>query len=530
MSEIHYASLLRKKRIRRNLISVFFISSVIFIFFAWKENISKTHSPNKSNTLSISGPWEISSLDPSKQGYILTRMQVIETLLHLDKKGLITAGLATHWTNSEDALNWHFILRQGVSFHDGTKMNAASVVQSLSHALNKHGVLKKAGVTQITALNPHEIKIELEKPYAALPSLLTHYSNVILSPGAYDAKGEVKKLLGTGAYQIESVSLPHKIQVEKFDDYWGEKPKIAFASYLTGHRAESRILQAQSGDTDIVFSLDPAMLSQLENNPLVSVHSYKIPRTLYIKVNAAHRFLNETKVRKALSLGSERDTIASHVLKTEGAQTAQIMPTSMSQWFIQGLDNNQYDAKKAQTLLKDAGWTRGKSGLLERNGEPFTLTLITYADRPELTSVATAIQAQWAKLGIRLNVNVTNSSSIPAAHQDNSLELALIARHFGLSADPLSIIRDDFTHGGGDWGAMNWHNTKVDNAVSALMQSKNTSDSFQLAQEVAKEIYQDVPVIPIATYSQHISVNKRVKHFAFDPFERDYFINQMEIK
>ncbi len=529
MTEISYASIAKKKKLARGLFLATLVAAGAAIALTGKESSSEDVSPNKNNTLSISGPWEISSLDPSKQGYILTRMQVIETLLNVDDKGVINSGLATQWESSEDGLTWRFVLRDDVTFHDGSKMDAAAVVRSLAFAQRKHGTLNKADVRGISAVNSNQMEIELGKPYAAFASLLTNYSNAILSPASYNADGAIETLYGSGPYKMESFAPPHKLTVKKFDSYWGEEAKIHFATYLTGHRAESRVLQAKSGEADIVFTIDPSMLTQLMNSDEVQVHSNLIPRTMFIKVNAGHEFLNDVNARKALSMALDRVAIAKNVLGAPGSETAQLMPSSMSQWFIKGVNNNEFNVDKANKLLADLGWKREGNGTLERDGVPFKLTLMTYADRPELTTVATAIQAQWAKIGVDLKVDVTNSSMIPAGHQDGSLEMALIARNFGFSADPLPIISSDFANGGGDWGTMNWDNAIVDGAIAELLNSQDQTRAYELSQKVAKEIYQDTPVIAISSYSQHTSVNKRVKNFKFDPFERNYFINQMEI-
>lgn len=533
MTEISYASIAKKKKLKRGvMLAIIVAAGSLFAInqFNSVEDDAQTLTPNKTNTLSISGPWEISSLDPSKQGYILTRMQVIETLLNVDSQGQLTPGLASAWQQSADGLSWEFTLREGVKFHDGSVMDADTVVQSLAHTQRKHGTLNKVAISKIAVVTPNKIRIDLEKPYVAFGALLTNYANAILAPASYQADGKIAALYGTGPYQMAHFSPPHKITVKTFSDYWGQKAQISFATYLTGHRAESRILQAKSGEADIVFTLDPSMLSQLKDSSEVTVHSNLIPRTMFVKLNAEHAMLNEVKARQALSMGLDRAAIARNVLHADGSETAQLMPGSMSQWFIEGIDNNPYDLEKAQALLADLGWQRDASGLLSRNGVPFKLTMITYADRPELTLVATAIQAQWAKLGVQLKVDVTNSSMIPAGHQDGSLEMALIARNFGFSADPLPLINSDFANGGGDWGTMNWHNPQVDVAMAELMQSRDAQRAQQLSQQVATAIYQDTPLLPIVSYSQHTSVNQRVQNFTFDPFERNYFINQMELK
>ncbi|CAM2787384.1 ABC transporter substrate-binding protein [Vibrio mytili] len=529
MTDISYASISRKKKLVRGLILATIVAAGAAITLSKQDTSSEQVVPSKDNTLSISGPWEISSLDPSKQGYILTRMQVIETLLNVDETGTITPGLAKKWHSSEDGLTWHLTLRDNVTFHDGSKMNAESVVRSLANAQRKHGTLNKADVRRISAVNSNEITIELVKPYAAFASLLTNYSNAILSPASFKSNGALDALYGTGPYQMASFAPPHKLTVQKFEHYWGEKAKIHFATYLTGHRAESRILQAKSGEADIVFTLEPSMLAQLQSHDEVTVHSNLIPRTMFIKVNAGHPFLNDIKARRALSMALDRSSIAKNVLGSPGAETAQLMPSSMSQWFIEGVTADKFNVEQARSMLADLGWKPRTNGVLERDGVPFKLTMITYADRPELTIVATAIQAQWAKIGVDLNVDVTNSSMIPAGHQDGSLELALIARNFGFSADPLPIISSDFANGGGDWGTMNWENETVNKAIAKLLDNSDATRALELSQQVAGAIYREMPVIPVSSYSQHTSVNKRVKHFKFDPFERNYFINQMEI-
>ena len=249
MTELSYAAIAKKKQLKRGALfaTLFIIVLLLVSHFMETDKVGTGLTANKSNTLSISGPWEISSLDPANQGYILTRMQVIETLLNVDNKGNIQAGLATQWHNSDDGLTWQFSLREDVVFHDGSHLDAYSVVNALNHATNKHGTLTKAAVTSIDVLAENKIEIILAKPYTSFAALLTNYSNAILSPASYDSTGKVKTLHGSGAYQMDSFSPPHQLTVKQFDNYWGQKASIPFATYLTGHRAESRLLQAKSG-------------------------------------------------------------------------------------------------------------------------------------------------------------------------------------------------------------------------------------------------------------------------------------------
>jgi len=486
--------------------------------------------PTQSNTLSISAAFEFTSLDPSKNGFVYSRMQVLETLLDVDENGLLIPALAERWEVSEDEKSWSFHLREGVRFHDGALMDADSVVNSLSFAQAKHGALRNAPIESIRALDRNTVVIHLSRPYTLLGAVLANYANGILSPAAYGKDGEVLALSATGPYQLYQFAPPHKLVVEKFDAYWGKKASIPYASYLTGHRAESRVLQARSGQVDIVFGLDPASLPSLKRLSSLDLYSNAIPRTIVLKVNSGHPFLKEVSARQALSLAINRQGIANGILRTPNSEAEQLMPASLSNWHLDGVSVRRGAQEvSAENLLVSSGWKKNAKGQLERDGKVFELTLITYADRPELTTVATAIQAQWQAIGITTKVEVTNSSAIPMGHQDGSLEVALIARNYGFIADPLGVMLSDFgSNGGGDWGAMNWNNAELSQLLLSLEHTSDPKQYREIAQRSAQLIYNERPMIPVTFYVQQTSVNKRVKGFRFDPFERSFFLNEME--
>ncbi len=484
--------------------------------------------PSKQNTVTISGGLEFANADPSSSGYMFTRMQVIETLFDVNDSGQILPALALEATANEALTRWTITLRDGVKFQDGTNMDAKAVANSLNIALSKYGSLGKVPVKSITAEGENRVVFELTEAYKSLPAVLANYSNAILSPNSFVDEGKVDNLIGTGPFTVYEVAAPHKITVKKFDGYWGKKASIEFATYLTGHRGESRALQATSGQADIALQLPPASIMRIKMNPQTDVQSYSLPRTLILKLNNAHPYLNTVEARQALSLALDRKGISNAVLRTPNSQTAQLLPSSMGDWYVESLANPESDVDKAKTLLKGQGWKLDSDWIFERNGKPFELTLITYADRPELTNVATAIQAQWKKLGVKLNVNITSSSAIPSGHQDGTLEVALIARNYGVIADPLVVLSNDFSAEGGDWGAMNWSNQEFNSLVKQLNYTFDQDEYRTKAQRAATILATELPVIPVSVYTEEVSVNKRLKGFHFDPFGRSFYLNELE--
>ena len=166
-------------------------------------------------TVSVAAPWEIKSLDPSVSGFAFQRMQVMETLVDADASGRIRPGLATEWMASDDGLTWRFALRSGVTFHDGTALEAEVVAAALARAAGRPGVLGKAPVNEILA-DGDAVVITLHAPFAALPSLLAHSTTVIPAPDAFDADGNPVAAIAPGTWWALYVGIALTLWVEYF--------------------------------------------------------------------------------------------------------------------------------------------------------------------------------------------------------------------------------------------------------------------------------------------------------------------------
>lgn len=471
--------------------------------------------------LDVVAQFEIQAPEPSTSGYIFTRMGLSETLVNADAEGRLTPGLATRWQVSDDGLTWSFTLREGVTFHDGTAMTGETVVNALEIARGKPGPLKSLPITGIAAQGG-EIIVTLSEPLAALPAFLAEFRSQILAPASYGPDGRGTRIIGTGPYRVTDLAPPLSLDATAFDGYWGAAPHIADVTYSGVSRVETRALMAETGEAELVYGLDPASVSRLGALDTVEVLSVAIPRTLLIKVNAGHPFLSEAKARQALSLAIDRLGIAKAVLRyPEGAD--QLFPPSVAGWHDADLPPLGHDLAKAKALLADLGWEAGSDGILMRDGARFALTLTTYPDRPELPLVAAVLEQQFRDLGIDLTINTTNSSEIPAGHQNGSLELGLIARNFSLIPDPIGTVLSDYV-GNGDWGAMNWQNDDFATLVRGIARGEGGDADRAKA---AALLQADLPIIPIAWYQQTLAVSDRVAGASIDPFERSFGLEHM---
>lgn len=142
--------------------------------------------------------------------------------------------------------------------------------------------------------------------------------------------------------------------------------------------------------------------------------------------------------------------------------------------------------------------------------------------------MATALQEQWRLAGIAVRVQIGNSGDIPMGHRDGTLQLALAARNYTNVPDPAGTLAGDFSAKGGDWGATGWHSDAVVQALAELMRSAPDARRAQALRATVTQTLQDeLPVIPIAWYRQHVAVNRRLQGVALDPLERSYRLTDM---
>ncbi len=473
-------------------------------------------------------PWEISSLEPSRAGYVFARMQVAETLIGADDGGLPRRALAIAWTMAEDRLSWRLTLREGAMFHDGTQVTAEAAAAALRRAKAQPGPFATAPITAIEVADARSLVIRTSQPLAALPSFLAHGGTLILAPASYDEAGAVRRVIGSGPYRVTGIEAPLRMELERFDGWnGGPRPAIERVTYQVVPRAETRTVMAESGQADLVFVLDAPGQDRLRRGRRVEVRTVPIARTQMIKLNAGLPFFDDVRARRAISLLVDRAGIASAVLRNPDLAATQMFAPAAAEWHVPGLAPLRRDVAAARRLLAECGWIPGPDGTLMRAGKPFRVTLRTFSDRPELPVAAAALQENLRDGGIDMQVSVANSSEIPAGHRDGTLEMALFSRSFSILPDPIGTLVVDFAAAGGDWGAMGWSDPVLVAALNQLTATSVPAERARLRAQAATILQDQMPVIPVAWYDNSVAVSRRLSGVTLDPLELSYRIADM---
>jgi peptide/nickel transport system substrate-binding protein len=251
----------------------------------------------------------------------------------------------------------------------------------------------------------------------------------------------------------------------------------------------------------------------------VKVVTMTIPRTRLILLNCGLPLFEDVRVRRALSLAIDRRGIAGALLRNPESAATQLLPPAAVMWHDPNLEPLTHDPERARALLADAGWTPGPDGTLEKDGRKFEFTIDTYAARPMLPPIATALQDQFQQIGVQMKINVGESSQIPEKRADGTLEAGFLARNFGLIPDAIGTIYGDYGPDPGKWGVMGWRSDELNTLLADYLGAFDPDRARVLRHDILSVLQTELPVIPVTWYEHIVAVSDRLGGVEIDPFE-----------
>lgn len=479
--------------------------------------------------LRVAQPWEFKSLQLNEAGFTYARAGITETLVASMPDGRIAPGLAQSWSVSDEGLQWRFRLRDAV-FHDGTRLDAAAAKASLDRLRPQSLYLKRAGIAAVEA-DGQDLVLKLDKPFGPLLSYLVDNSAALLAPDAFDGEGRVRAIIGTGPFRVGATELPRSLALVRHEAYWGEKARVAAVRYDAVVNGDTRTNIAIARDADIVFNLAAQGVGRAGSAGM-TIERVIIPRTHILMLNCAKPQFAEAAVRRALSMALDREGIAAGIMRNKALAATQYLPPTLAEWHFADLAPLRQDVTAANALLDAAGWTRGADGIRAKGGVRFAGTVRTFANRPELPVIATAMQAQLRAIGFDLAISVGEAQAIYEGQKDGSLDLGLSSRNLVLVPDPIGTIALDYGSDGfppGGSGTTNWRHDGLRQEVARYFGEVDDKRRATARRAIAGIIHDELPIIPVTWYDQIVAVHPRVSGFVMDPLEQRHFLDRVAI-
>lgn len=484
-----------------------------------------------SNILHVGGPWGPKTADPHVDGYSFQRLGVVETLVDVDQDAALVPGLATTWQVSGDQLTWTFTLRDGVVFHDGTPFTAAAMKKSLEDSLAKSKTFAKVPIKEIKASGNNIIEIILQSPFSGLPAYMAKGESCALSPDCID-QGDITRPIGTGPFKFESYTPREEIVTVKNPDYWGKVPSVDGVVYTSLPEAVTRSMMLQSGDIDISLINPPEITEKFQSMGGFTVKDQPIHRVRPMFYNCEEGPFTDKLVRQAMNYAIDRQALVTYVLEGVGSPAASLFPPEFF-WANKDIQPFPYNPDQAKSLLAQAGWTDSNNdGILDKDGEKFSITLVTYPERAELPPMAEVIQDQLKKVGIEVELVVVDNDSSIALRNKGEFDIYLMGRGLLFVPDPDEVMMTDYhssgTSGDGS-GVYRWSNAEVDELIKKARGIIDPSARKSLYDRVQQIVVDESPVSYLNYYVNQDIYSDKVKGYRMHPTELSYHLEEVSL-
>lgn len=442
-------------------------------------------------------------------------------------KSELVPGLAESWEVSEDGLTYTFHLRKNVKFHNGEIFKADDVLFTFDRmldpktkALNTDFLDMIAGakermegkadtVSGIKVVDDNTLQITLSEAFAPF------IANLATPPGSiYNRKATTEagdqfgldpaKTVGTGPFKLTSWSLNDSIVMQANPDYFRGAPKFDGIVLKIVPDAETNRMLFETGKIDVLDLEDSASQipqfrdnekwkNQIVSGPIVGVYYYAF--------NENMEALGDVRVRKALQMAIDRQTLLDKLYYGEGKLVNGISPPGLL-GYNPDLPQIEYNPEKAKALLAEAGYPNG-----------FDMEIAQVTDSPSTLKMNEAVQAMLGKVGVRVKINQMDESTYFATRKEGKLASA----HNNWSADyndPDNFFYTFFSAKNAKVRSFNYTNKDVQDKLEKARTMVDQGERIKLYQELEKTIVQeDAAWIPLFALNHLFVVQPRVKNF-----------------
>lgn len=257
-------------------------------------------------------------------------------------------------------------LQEGVTFHDGTPMDAEAVKFNLDRSREAEVSNIRADLASIASVEvtgPLQVTLRLSRPDAALPLILSDRAGMMISPAALQASenGRVDRApVGTGPWKFVSWTDGERILGEAYEGHWQEgRPGLQGIELLMMPEASTRLRAVQSGQVEIAHLVSEHQLPIIERNPKLKVASSPTLYCTLLYLNGSRGPLQDQRVRQALNLGVDREAFLLATQSGVGEAARMILPKSHWAYDPEAEEFTAYDPDRARALLAEAGYPNG---------------------------------------------------------------------------------------------------------------------------------------------------------------------------
>ena len=350
----------------------------------------------KGGVLRVAANNNPSTLDPmtGRSGFDHPMLYpMFDTLIEFDYDTLAAKpGIAKSWS-FKDPTTLVLELNDGVSFHDGTKCDAAAVKFNLERSMtDARSAIKTdlGSVASVEVSGPLQVTLKLKAADSSLVLVLSDRAGMMVSPRAVQdlGAGTDRKPVGTGPWSFVSWTDNAKLIVKRNDSYWRPgRPYLDGIEFQIIPELNTGLRSVTAGENDFVYSLAKPQLRVIERAANLTAATSPTLIVHMIYFNMGRKPFNDVRVRQALNYAVDRE--AFNQVTQDGEATRAVLPKEHWAYDASLAAAYPYDPDKARKLLAEAGYPNG-----------FELTCMGWNDQKGIQRQEILIE-HFGKVGVK---------------------------------------------------------------------------------------------------------------------------------
>jgi peptide/nickel transport system substrate-binding protein len=458
----------------------------------------------------------------SFQGHIWGH--VTDKLVYVDASGKVSPWIAERWEQNDKATEFTLHLKSGVTFSDGTPLDAAAVVANLDiwyagrkkEGINPIGLFPKT-YDHAEAIDAATVKVVFKAPTLGFIPTLGYHGSILISPKTIAQpaaqQADLSKTSGSGPYLVASWKEGDFVKLVKRKDYnWGPAAVghtgpafLDTITYKLVSEPSLRVAAVQSGQADVAYNASPQELTSLKQEGF----TVATPRYLGFvngwAINTKLAPYDDVRVRQALQAGINRQEIIDTVYTPDWK-----LATSFIQSNVPGATDHSdllaYDPGKAEKLLDEAAWIKGADGIRAKDGKPLSLTLNSNPYLVTSKSIDELIAQQLGAIGWKVDIRAYDVVTFGQKVQYGGAGVPAyeVTRSFIDAGTVASILTN--ANNGENWFALADSDKKINELRDKIASAGSLEIRNPLLDELQKYVLEQGYFIPRTQMVQRIYV------------------------
>ncbi|MFL6199662.1 MAG: ABC transporter substrate-binding protein [Thermoanaerobaculia bacterium] len=423
------------------------------------------------------------------------------------------------WSPDRKTLTFH--LREDAVWSDGAPITADDV--RFTWQAHRHpdvawdSAYMKEHITDVEVVNPKTARFHFAKVYAKqlqdaneggiLPS---HVWGKLPFPQWRDNADWFRQhLVVSGPFNVSSWDPQQQVVLVRNPRYFEkDRPYLDKVVIRNVADAASLITQLLSGEIDFVPQVQPADMKRIQEDPRLRLIPYWFRLYVFVAWNERNPLFADVDVRRALTLGIDRQTIVD-TLFPSGTGRVAVSPIVQSVWaFDRSLGPLPYDPQESRRILESKGWKDSNGdGVLDKGGKPFSFVLLSNAGNQQRNDAVVMIQEQLKQVGIRVEPRVVEFNSLVKDATSGTFDAMIFGFTMDTSMDLTAQFGSDRTKEG-NFGA--YKNPEVDRLMAEAMAKPQIQDAKPIFDRIQQILHRDQPVTLLWESQRLSAINRRV--------------------